>query len=294
MATKPTDPVDWAESGTATDPAAKRTNGWLDNDTLPAANANYLWQALGRWVGFFGDLFSTSGALTQDVAGGSLVASTDGSTRDLDHVPDGDATFLSADNLRSRGAVYFGQATLAGVLGVLGEQISGLAGARSLQFRSTGTLATGLISGAIRVTEASPSTADMATLHPRISSLYQNNLIKAAATVAIEWDALGAYLSGTVEAGAHNVASGVLNTGTFPQQFELTLTEDFTPKNLQVSIVDASITSPQFSAALVTIPGSPDKIGIRLYSFGGGGFNDAFATSVTLANVTVRVSAIAL
>lgn len=294
MATKPTDPVLWAESGTATNPAAKRANGWLDNDELPAAEANFLWQALGRWTTFFSALFSSSGALTQDVAGGSLVASTDGSTRDLDHVPDGDVTFLSADNLRSRGPLYIGQATLAGVLGVIAEQISGLAGARSVQIRSTGTLATGLNSGAMRVTEAAPSTADMATLHPRISSLYQNNLIKAAATVEVEWDALGAYLSGTVEAGAHNVASGVLNTGTFPQQFELTLTEDFTPKNLQVSIVDASITSPQFTAALVTIPGSPDKIGIRLYFFGGGGFNDAFATSVTLSNVTVRVSVIAL
>lgn len=294
MATKPTDPVDWAESGTATDPAAKRANGWLDNDTLPAAEANYLWQALGRWVGFFGDLFSNTGALTQDVAGGSLVASTDGSTRDLDHVPDGDATFLSADNLRSRGLVYVGQTTLASTEGAIAEQISGLAGARSVQVRGAGSQATGINVGAIRVTESAPSTADMATLHPRVSSLYQNNLIKAAATVSIAWDGLGAYSSGTVDAGSYNIASGTLNTGTFPQQFELTLTEDFTPKNLQVSIVDASITSPQFSAALVAIPGSPDKIGIRLYFFGGGGFNDAFATSVTLANVTVRVSAIAL
>lgn len=294
MATKPTDPVDWAESGTATDPAAKRTNGWLDNDLLPAAEANYLWQALGRWVEFLGSQFDTNGELTQDVAGGALVASTDGSTRDLDHVPDGDVTFLSADNVRSRGPVYFGQATLAGVLGVVAEQISGLAGARSLQVRSTGSLATGINTGAMCVTEAAPSTADMATLHPRISSLYQNNLIKAAATVSIAWDGLGAYLSGTVDAGSHNIASGALNTGTFPQQFELTLTEDFTVKNLQVSIVDASITSPQLSSALVTIPGSPDKIGIRLYFFGGGGFNDAFATNVALIGVSVRVSIIAL
>ncbi|WP_196302670.1 hypothetical protein, partial [Streptococcus pneumoniae] len=86
-----------------------------------------LWQALGRWTGFFSDMFGNTGALTQDVAGGSLVASTDGSTRDLDHVPDGDVTFVSADNLRSRGIVYFGQATLASALGVLAEQISALA-----------------------------------------------------------------------------------------------------------------------------------------------------------------------
>jgi hypothetical protein len=278
MATKPTDPVDWAESGTATDPAAKRTNGWLDNDTLPAANANFLWQALGRWVTFFGALFSSSGALTQDVAGGSLVASTDGSTRDLDHVPDGDATFLSADNLRSRGAVYFGQATLAGALGVLAEQISALAGARSLQFRSTGSLATGLNVGAIRVTESTPSTADMATLHPLTSSLYGGNLAKLAGQIVIsDVGATGAYNTIAV-AGGYNLASVAVTPGT-PDVIVITPTTAFT-----ASCVVATVgPQPGGTLPVPVIFGGVSHTAVTAIAFVGGAWVDLFGAGVATA-----------
>lgn len=278
MATKPTDPVDWAESGTATDPAAKRTNGWLDNDLLPADEANYLWQALGRWVGFFGDMFGNTGALTQDVAGGSLVASTDGSTRDLDHVPDGDATFVSADNLRSRGAVYFGQATLAGALGVLAEQISALAGARSLQFRSTGSLATGINVGAIRVTESTPSTADMATLHPLTSTLYGGNLAKLAGQILIsDVGATGAYNTIAV-AGGYNLASVAVTPGT-PDVIVITPTTAFSATTVICTVGP----QPGGTLPVPVIFGGVSHTAITAIAFVGGAWVDLFNPGVATA-----------
>lgn len=223
---KPTEDVSWAESGSPVEPSPERANGYPTRSKLPAQEFNWLIRALGRWIVWLAALFSNTGGLTQGVAGGSLVASTDSSTRDLDHVPDGDVTFVSADNLRARGAVYFGQATLASLLGVLAEQISGLAGARSLQIRSTGSLATGLNVGAIRVTEASPANADMATLHPLTSTLYGGNLAKLAGQIVIsDVGATGAYNTIAV-AGGYNLASVAVTPGT-PDVIVITPTTAF-------------------------------------------------------------------
>lgn len=278
MATKPTDPVDWAESGTATDPAAKRTNGWLDNDTLPAAEANYLWQALGRWVGFFGDMFGNTGALTQDVAGGSLVASTDGSTRDLDHVPDGDATFLSADNLRSRGLVYVGQPTLASTEGAIAEQISGLAGARSVQVRGAGAQATGINVGAIRVTESAPSTADMATLHPLTSTLYGGNLAKLAGQIVIsDVGATGAYNTIAV-AGGYNLASVAVTPGT-PDIIVITPTTAFSATTVICTVGP----QPGGTLPVPVIFGGVSHTAITAIAFVAGAWVDLFDAGVATA-----------
>jgi hypothetical protein len=275
MATKPTDPVNWAESGTATDPAAKRANGWLDNDELPAANANFLWRALGRWTAFFGALFSTSGALTQDVAGGSLVASTDGSTRDLNHAPDGDVTFLSADNLRARGLVYVGQPTLASADGVIAEQISALAGARSLQMRGAGAQATGINVGAIRVTQTAPATADMATLHPLTSTLYSGNLAKLAGQIVIsDVGATGAYNTIAV-AGGYNIASVAVTPGT-PDVIVITPTTAFT-----ASAVIATVgPQPGGTLPVPVIFGGVSHTAITAIAFVGGSWVDLFNPGV--------------
>jgi hypothetical protein len=278
MATKPTDPVDWAESGTATNPASKRANGWLDNDLLPAENANYLWRALGRWVTFFGALFSNSGALTQDVAGGSLVASTDGSTRDLDHVPDGDATFVSADNLRSRGLVYIGQPTLASAEGAISEQISALAGARSVQMRGAGAQATGLNIGAIRVTESTPSTADMATLHPLTSTLYGGNLAKIAGQILIsDVGATGAYNTIAIS-GGYNLASVSVTAGT-PDVIVITPTTAFTATTVICSVGP----QPGGTLPVPVIFGGVSHTAVTAIAFVGGAWVDLFGAGVATA-----------
>ena len=292
MATKPTEPYDWALSGTATDPAAKRTNGWLDNDTLPAAEANFLWQALGKWAGFFDVAFDNDGWLTLDTEQGRLEVTTDTvSVHLFDHLPTGAATcVMRSDQVHARGEMRIGVVTGAANEGVIAEQISGLVNARSLQVRGEGGNATGINTGAILVSQTSPANADMATLHPRDQSLYQGNLIKMQALVEFIWDAGGALSSSGPTINAYNVASSALNTSTTPDQFELTPTDDFTPICLVATIVDLSITGPQMKADLVRIPGSPNKVGIRLYYFNAGAWGDALAGNAVLANVTVYVS----
>lgn len=294
MATKPTDPIDWAESGTATDPASKRTNGWLDNDLLPAAEANFLWQALGRWATFAGAMFGNTGDLTQDVADGSLVATTDGATRELDHTGTA-TTLITSDIVRGRGEVRVGQTGVDALGVIISEDVSGAPfnAARMRVDAVNGGLSAGVFSGAMGVTLAQPPTADYATAFPRISSLYTRNTAKLVCVCNFAWDAGGAISTVGTEAGEHNVASSALNTATTPDQFEVTPTEDFSVGAVQLTIMDGSITSPQFSAAVVRIPGSPDKIAVRLYYFGGGGWNDALAGNIALANVTVNVAVVA-
>lgn len=287
---KPTEDVSWAESGSPVEPSAKRADGYVVKDKLPAQEFNWLIRALGRWIVWLSALFSNAGGLTQGVAGGSLVASTDGSTRDLDHVPDDAVTFLSADNLRSRGALYIGQPTLASADGVIAEQISALAGGRSVQVRSAGSLATGLNTGAVRVTEAAPSTADMATLHPRTSSLYLGNLAKLAGQILIsDPGATGAYTDVAV-VGGYNLASVARTPGT-PDVIAITPTTSFT-----ASCVIATVgPQPGGTLPVPVIFGGVSHTAITAVAFVGGAWVDLFdpgvATALGTANIRLNILA---
>lgn len=293
---KPTEDPTWAESGSPVEPSAKRTNGYVVKDKLPAQEFNWLIRALSRWIVWLGALFSNSGGLTQGVAGGSLNASTDGSVRDLDHAEDGDVTFLSSTHLRARGSVYVGQTTIGGVVGAEFEELSSQDfDAAVVQLRSVdvGTKSGGLMTGAYTVTDATPGNDDQATLQSRISSLYLRNLPKLVASLDLVFDGSGNLSTATVGAGGpHNAGALAVETGTVPDQLELTPLEAFTPAALVATIVDASITSPQMSVALLRLTG-PTRIGVRVYYWTGSGWGDALAGNATLANVTVSIGLIA-
>lgn len=295
MAIKPTEPYAWALSGTATNPAAKRINGWLTGDKLPAAEANFLWQALGKWAGFLEVAFDNDGWLTLDTVEGRLEVTSDtGALHLFDHLPTNAAVcVIRADQLHARSEMRIGVVTGAANEGVIAEQISALANARSLQVRGEGGLAAGLNTGAYLVGQTSPPTANFAALHPMAESLYKGNLAKMQAVCTFEWDGSGNLSVIGTEITAYNVASSTINTGTTPDQFELTPDDDFAPAAVTATIMDLSITAPQMQVGIVRIAGSPNKVAVRLYYYNAGSWGDALAGNAVLANVTANIAVVA-
>lgn len=290
---KPTDPVLWAESGTATDPVAKRTNGWVDNDTLPAAEANFLWRALGRWVDFLAPLFNDAGWLTSGIADGWLEATTDGSTREVDHVGDGAVTtLLSADIVRGRGELRVGQAGVDQLGVILSEDTTGapLDVARLVVDAVDPTLDAGVFTGAFAPALVTAPNTDYRSIFPYDEALYRANLPKLCGQILIQ-DAGGTGAYNTVSiAGGHNLASVAITPGT-PDIIAITPTDAFTASTVICTVGP----QPGGTLPVPVIFGGVSHTAITAIAFVGGAWVDLFdagvATALGTANLRLNVLA---
>lgn len=291
---KPTDDILWAEGGGAsvTNPTSKRTDGWVVKDKLPAANANYLWRALGRYANWLAGLFDTNGELTQDVADGSLVATTDGSTRELDHVGVGATTLVTSDIVRGRSEVRVGQTGTNDEGVILSEDTTGapLDVARLVVAPVDPALDAGVFSGTFAPELVTAPNADYRSIFPYDEALYRANLAKLCGQILIQdVGATGAYNTVTI-AGGHNLASVALIPGT-PDIIQITPTDAFTASTVICTV------GPQPGGTLPrpVIFGGVSHTTITAIAFVGGAWVDLFgagvATSLGVANLRLNILA---
>lgn len=292
MATKPTAPYDWALSGTATDPAAKRANGWLDNDTLPAANANFLWQALGHWAGFLDSLFDTNGWLTMDVGSGRLQATLGGGVRELDHIGVAATSLLSSDIVRGRSELRVGQTASNDEGVILSEDTTGapLDVARLVVTPVDPALDAGIFTGTFAPELVTAPNADYLTIFPYDEALYRGNLPKLCGQILIQdVGSTGAYNTVTI-AGGHNLASVALTPGT-PDTIAITPTNTFSATTVICTVGP----QPGGTLPVPVIFGGVSHTAITAIAFVGGAWVDLFDAGVatSLGTTSLRLNVLA-
>ena len=295
MATKPTEPYAWALGGTATDPAAKRTNGWLDNDELPAAEANFLWQALGKWAGFLEVAFDNDGWLTLDTTEGRLEVTSDtGALHLIDHLPtNAAACVIRADQLHARGEMRLGVVTGAANEGViLSEDTTSvpLDVARLVVAPVDPALDAGVFSGTFAPELVTAPNTDYRSIFPYDGALYLGNLAKLCGQILIQdVGATGAYNTVTI-AGGHNLASVALVPGT-PDVISITPTDAFSATTVICTVGP----QPGGTLPLPVIFGGVSHTTITAIAFVGGAWVDLFgagvATALGVANLRLNILA---
>lgn len=285
--TKPTDPVDWAETppspSDVTDPAALRAGGWVFESPLPYNFHNYLLRSLGRAATFLYALFSNAGDLTLGALYGYIRLTADppnvgaGAFQTYTHVATG--TGVASKWISD---VVNGQESLVvGDQGVLSKAVDTV-DVTVIDHVHSGSGVSEFRSGSFAPTDSVPGDVTLS----RDTALYLNNLLKAVGSIEITFDGSGNPTPAVASGRGYNVTNpqNITAGGAFPLiGVTVDVVDDFTPRDIVCAVVPTSSgsTAFQWMAYVVPLVGPTTRFRIVLQVVVAGVWQDALDPAVS-------------